>query len=155
MNICKPINEIIYDAESFINHDNAMVSHVLDYFNNTPAEDVLYYPVILDLCDKHKNEMYCYKCLIDHDASHKCFIYDRLFIKLFRNINIATIFHTDYNENTEINKRYKFIINDFDYMFDSEVSGIIINNNHFDYCRNCEYVECTILSLARIFTGRL
>ncbi len=134
--------------------DEQYLLDILNYFNTTPTKDIDYYPLASNFCDKHRNKTVCYKCLLDHDETHKCYVYDRIFIATyfreyywrFDNYNIKTAYRDtfeqyDYYHDISLNKRYCYI------MFDGGCAGEVTNTFHigrtsFTKCWSCNYCYC-------------
>ena len=148
------IDMIVNDIYDHTINENYLLDK-LNYFNTSPTIDVDYYPRSIKLCDKHKHKTVCYKCLLDHNEEHKCYVYDRIFIALymceyyyhFNDYNLQRVcedryMHWDdgWTHSQPPNGRYYYI------MFDGGCAGSITNefsirNRVFKKCYYCEYCE--------------
>jgi hypothetical protein len=133
------INELLDD----IDNNTQIIQELLNKYNNTPEENLLYYPANMVLCKNHKNAIYCYKCTLAHDENHDCYLYDRIITHICRHNNYYPyndfIYSNDWGEPT-VNGRYGIHVYDagcmgkvFDYL--------TIDGKVFKLCQECDYMK--------------
>lgn len=133
------INELLDD----IYNNTQIIRELLNRYNTTPDENLLYYPADIKLCGYHKNAIYCYKCTLTHDENHDCYLYDRIIAHICRHKEYYPyddfIYSSDWGQPT-VNGRYGIHVYDagcageiFDYL---TIDGIV-----FKLCKSCDYMK--------------